>query len=525
MSWSSRLESILKKEFKGTPLSRVEDLLSQLINGLGGANEENANKINELNDEIRILKGDGDGSILKMISVQIAKIVNGAPEAFDTLKEIADWIENDQTGAQALFVKINNLQTTVNNKADSTTVNNLSTIISNLQTAVNNKADYTTVSNLQSTVSNLQTTVNNISSSSSYGVVSKTRDGLVPKLPNENTVTKYLRQDGTWAVPPDTDTDTKYSAGEGLGLSGTQFYLSIPRVNNKNINNLPTATRVLLEEYSNSAPNTPSAIWLHVMSFRSLDAAYGTQLALGMTGDGVYYRKYASNAWGSWYNLLNPPNAQVAARLGTGTVGGPNVNMYLNGGSPALGNAFVPTSGGSFTNTVRVEKEDPLGSGYSYLVLGGSGGSKAAGALRVYTKMGGYSTIVADPSASSNTLKLPIGAGTLQVASGSSKRIKKNVRNMSKQEAENLLDLEIIKFDYIDGFWGGKKDQCGVIAEDVIKIIPEAVNIHSGYDETKPVDEENNLPPEVDYRKFIPYLIKMVQIQNEKIEELMRKLS
>lgn len=41
-----------------------------------------------------------------------------------------------------------------------------------------------------------------------YGVVSKTANGLAPKLPNETTTTKYLRQDGAWAVPPDTNTNT-----------------------------------------------------------------------------------------------------------------------------------------------------------------------------------------------------------------------------------------------------------------------------------------------------------------------------
>ncbi len=33
------------------------------------------------------------------------------------------------------------------------------------------------------------------------GVVSKTTDGFVPQLPNETTVTKFLRQDATWATP------------------------------------------------------------------------------------------------------------------------------------------------------------------------------------------------------------------------------------------------------------------------------------------------------------------------------------
>lgn len=36
------------------------------------------------------------------------------------------------------------------------------------------------------------------------GVVSKTADGLAPRLPNETETSKYLRQDGSWAVPPGT---------------------------------------------------------------------------------------------------------------------------------------------------------------------------------------------------------------------------------------------------------------------------------------------------------------------------------
>ena len=44
-----------------------------------------------------------------------------------------------------------------------------------------------------------------------YSTVSKTSSGLCPQLPNETTTTKYLRQDGTWATPPNTD--TKNTAG------------------------------------------------------------------------------------------------------------------------------------------------------------------------------------------------------------------------------------------------------------------------------------------------------------------------
>lgn len=56
------------------------------------------------------------------------------------------------------------------------------------------------------------------------GVVSKTANGLAPQLPDETATTKYLRQDGTWSIPPDNN--TTYSAGTGLSLSGTSFSVS-----------------------------------------------------------------------------------------------------------------------------------------------------------------------------------------------------------------------------------------------------------------------------------------------------------
>jgi hypothetical protein len=38
------------------------------------------------------------------------------------------------------------------------------------------------------------------------GAASKTSMGFAPPLPNETATTKYLRQDGTWKVPPDNNT-------------------------------------------------------------------------------------------------------------------------------------------------------------------------------------------------------------------------------------------------------------------------------------------------------------------------------
>ena len=58
-----------------------------------------------------------------------------------------------------------------------------------------------------------------------YSVVSKTGNGLAPQLPNETTTTKYLRQDGTWQVPPDNNTWTAMT-GATSSANGTVGYVN-----------------------------------------------------------------------------------------------------------------------------------------------------------------------------------------------------------------------------------------------------------------------------------------------------------
>jgi hypothetical protein len=53
-----------------------------------------------------------------------------------------------------------------------------------------------------------------------YGIVSKTTNGLCPQLPNETSTTKFLRQDGTWDVPSGTSTGSVTSVATGVGLTG-----------------------------------------------------------------------------------------------------------------------------------------------------------------------------------------------------------------------------------------------------------------------------------------------------------------
>ena len=57
------------------------------------------NRVGANETAIATLKGSGEGSIDAMIAAAIAAVVANAPEDFNTLKEIADYIASDKTGA------------------------------------------------------------------------------------------------------------------------------------------------------------------------------------------------------------------------------------------------------------------------------------------------------------------------------------------------------------------------------------------------------------------------------------------
>lgn len=65
--------------------------------------------IDTLQADVTVLKGDKttEGSV----AYQIAQVVANAPENFDTLKEIADWITNDKTGAASLNSRLTAVET------------------------------------------------------------------------------------------------------------------------------------------------------------------------------------------------------------------------------------------------------------------------------------------------------------------------------------------------------------------------------------------------------------------------------
>lgn len=118
-----------------------------------------------------------------------------------------------------------------------------------------------------------------------------------------------------------------------------------------------------------------------------------------------------------------------------------------------------------------------------------------------------------------NTAYAPIYASSYPGTS--SRRYKENIKPITEEIAEKILDVEVVTFDYKEDSGATEEydrfNRRGVIAEDVVNITPEVVFY-------KEIDGEN-VPDSVDYQRFIPYLIKMVQIQQAEINDLKAEIS
>lgn len=112
-----------------------------------------------------------------------------------------------------------------------------------------------------------------------------------------------------------------------------------------------------------------------------------------------------------------------------------------------------------------------------------------------------------------NSARAPIYASAF--TQSSSRRVKKNIEDMTEIEAKKILDVEVKSYDYINP---DMPDGCfGCIAEDMAKIIPSCVNgdVDCADDDAAAIQGIG-----IDYSKLVPHLIKMVQIQQAQINKL-----
>ena len=76
---------------------------------------------------IEVLNGTGAGSVSKQVADAVAQIVSDAPDAYDTLKEISDWITSHASSAAEMNSNIQSLQTAMGGKVDKVEGKQLST--------------------------------------------------------------------------------------------------------------------------------------------------------------------------------------------------------------------------------------------------------------------------------------------------------------------------------------------------------------------------------------------------------------
>ena len=96
----------------------------------------------------------------------------------------------------------------------------------------------------------------------------------------------------------------------------------------------------------------------------------------------------------------------------------------------------------------------------------------------------------------------------------SSKKYKKNIESLTDEEAKKILNLRPVTYDFKDEECG--KDMRGFIAEEVDEVIPELV---------KHTNMDNKDELSLDYTMMIPYLTKMIQLQQKQINELKNEIN
>ena len=172
--------------------------------------------------------------------------------------------------------------------------------------------------------------------------------------------------------------------------------------------------------------------------------------------------------------------------------------------------AYLPLAGGTMAGALNMNGNSVKLYGNNYIQANEQDINIIAGGKDMFT---GYInarvTSALQVRDTSNSSWKPLNA--LSFNQQSSARYKKNIANMTDEEALKLLKYRVVDYDYINEADGTGCQ--GLIAEEVAEICEYPVY-------RKPDGTIEGL----DYSKFVPQLIKMVQLQQEQIERLEQKI-
>lgn len=321
----------------------------------------------------------------------------------------------------------------------------------------------------------------------------------IVSISRSGTTFTATRANGTTFTFTQQDNNTTYSAGKRLALSGTTFSLA-QNPDTRTTNQPPSW-------YFTNYPTMPvhefkqcSTVGLSGENYCTLttdtpwrDSSGGLPTQYAECNGNLYMRVGTSeSAWGAWKRIASASDLSGYLPLSGGNLTG--YLMMVNGSSINLSNS---------TGAYRV--------GYISANAAINPSTVNVGITSSTAQSGTYLNLRANYVQCRSTNDAAWTAiGALRFDQQSSRRYKENIAPIAEDRARKILDVEVVNYDYKDDIVSENQfDRVGVIAEDTINIIPEVVS-------KREIDGEM-LPDMVAYADFVPYLIKMVQLQEQEI--------
>ena len=209
-------------------------------------------------------------------------------------------------------------------------------------------------------------------------------------------------------------------------------------------------------------------------------------VSIGM-GNGMNAGANRNAFWANWGESLDTPGPKAWYVNTDGT-------MYCRNEASFYSKVdFASTSKVNFYSRVNAEKGLWLASDDVF----GEGNNPVGG----YNRVVWWSQIV--------TGKFRQHAG---ITTGSDRKLKENIEPTPVNALDKINALNLVAFDYIKD---KTHEEIGLIAQEVLNIIPGSVEKYEG--------EDNHLT--INYSKFVPYLIKAIQELNQKIEKMEKTIS
>lgn len=171
-------------------------------------------------DAITVLNGNAttEGSVKYEVAQAVTGLIDGAPAALDTLKELADYIAGDETGAGGLVAEID-----ANAKAIEL-LNNTESTTGSVKATAKSYADAAVKSLTEGAIKTNADAIDALDAKTVDGPASSTANHIATF---DGTTGKVIKDSGftiATSVPANAVfTDTTYTGKDGITLNGTEF--------------------------------------------------------------------------------------------------------------------------------------------------------------------------------------------------------------------------------------------------------------------------------------------------------------